>query len=160
MRPLASYGAAMAPPVPVWVRLGVAVTIGAPQLLIGLWAVVTPEHWFDRFPGVDPRLVAASPPYNEHLASDAGGGFLATGIALLVAAAWDRREALLVALLAYVSFTVPHVAHHALRAEDTLTGAEQAMQLVMLGSGVVLAAVFAYGIGLRPPLARAAAASS
>ncbi|HEX4905929.1 MAG TPA: hypothetical protein VFU93_10780 [Acidimicrobiales bacterium] len=150
----------MSAALPGWVRLGVAVTIGAPQLLIGLWAVVMPDHWYDLFPGFDPRLIAASPPYNEHLASDAGAGFLATGIALLAAALWDRRDAVLMALLAYVAFTVPHVAHHALRAEDSLTGAQNAMQLVMLSSGVVLAAVFAYGMGLRPPLARAAASSS
>ena len=150
----------MSAALPGWVRLGVAVTIGAPQLLIGLWAVLRPEHWFERFPGFDPRVVAAAPPYNEHLASDAGAGFLATGVVVLVAAVWDRRDAVLMALLAYVAFTVPHVAHHALRGTDSLTGAESAMQLVMLSSGVVLAAVFAYGMGLRPPLARAAASSS
>ena len=150
----------MSAALPGWVRLGVGVAIGAPQLLIGLWAVLRPEHWFDSFPGFDPRLVAASPPYNEHLASDAGAGFLATGVVVLAAVLWDRRDAVLMALLAYVAFTVPHVAHHALRAEDSLTGAQNAMQLVMLSSGVVLAAVFTYGMGLRPPLARAAASSS
>jgi len=33
-----------------------------------------------------PRLVAAEPPYNAHLATDAGAGLLASGLVLLVAA--------------------------------------------------------------------------
>lgn len=131
--------------VPRWVRLGVAVTLGVPQLVVGLWAVLAPKNWFESFPGFDPRLVAAEPPYNEHLATDAGAGFLATGVVLLVAALWANRTAIHVALLAYVAFALPHVVYHLTNPADALSGFENVLNVVTLGSGLVLAAVFAWG---------------
>jgi hypothetical protein len=131
-----------------WVRLGVAVTLAAPQLVIGLWAVTAPGNWFRNFPGFDPRLVAAEPPYNQHLAADAGAGFVATGVVLLVAAIWANRASLSTALLAYAVFTVPHVRYHATNPADALTGFEDLTNVLAIGSGLVLAAVFAWG--LRP----------
>ena len=52
-----------------------------------------PRRCCPRFPGWDPRLVAAEPPFNEHLAGDAGAGFLATGAIVLLAAWWAERRA-------------------------------------------------------------------
>ena len=131
---------------PNWVRLGVAVTLATPQLLIGMWAVTAPGNWFRNFPGFDPRLVAAEPPYNHHLASDAG--FLATGVVLLVAAIWGNRASMSTALLAYAAFTLPHVLHHATNPADALTGLEDVANVLALGSGLILAGLFAWG--LRP----------
>lgn len=131
-----------------WIRLGVAVTLAAPQLVIGLWAVTAPANWFNNFPGFDPRLVAAEPPYNQHLAADAGAGFLATGAVLLIAAIWGSRAAILTAVLAYAFFTVLHVLYHATNPADVLTGFENVTNVLALGSGLVLAGVFAWG--LRP----------
>ena len=130
---------------PYWVRLGVAVTLAAPQLLIGLWAVTAPGNWFRNFPGFDPRLVAAEPPYNHHLASDAGAGFLATGVVLLVASIWGNRASVFTALLAYAAFTVPHVLYHATNPADALTGFENVTNVLALGSGLILAGMFASG---------------
>jgi hypothetical protein len=138
----------MEKPAALWVRLGVAVTLAAPQLLIGLWAVTAPDSWFRNFPGFDPRLVAAEPPYNHHLASDAGAGFVATGVVLLVAAIWGNRASLLTALLAYAAFTLPHVLYHATNPADALTGFEDVTNVLALSSGLILAGVFAWG--LRP----------
>jgi hypothetical protein len=139
----------MEKPAAYWVRLGVAVTLAAPQLLIGLWAVTAPANWFRTFPGFDPRLVAAEPPYNDHLASDAGAGFLATGVVLLVAAIWGNRASLFTALLAYAAFTVPHVIYHATNPADALTGFEDVTNVLALGSGLILAGVFAWGVRPR-----------
>ncbi|MEY2427017.1 MAG: hypothetical protein QOI61_2589, partial [Actinomycetota bacterium] len=129
-----------------WVRLGVAATLAVPQLVIGLWAVLAPKNWFESFPGFDPRLVAAEPPYNEHLASDVGAGFLATGVVLLVAAVWANRAAISIALLAFAAFTVPHVIYHATHPADALSGVENAINTLTLASGLLLAAVFAWGL--------------
>lgn len=133
-----------------WVRLGVAVTLAAPQLVIGLWAVTAPANWFNNFPGFDPRLVAAEPPYNRHLAADAGAGFLATGAVLLIAAIWGSRPAILTAVLAYAFFTVPHVLYHATHPADVLTGFDNFANVLALGSGLVLAGVFTWGLRPRP----------
>jgi hypothetical protein len=134
---------------PSWVRLGVAVTLAGPQLLIGLWAVTAPDNWFRNFPGFDPRLVAAEPPYNQHLASDAGAGFLATGIVLLVAAIWGNRAAVLTALLAYAAFAVPHVLYHATNPAEALTGFEDVTNVLALASGLILTGVFVWGVRPR-----------
>jgi hypothetical protein len=73
--------------VATWVRIGL-VALAVPQAVTGLWAILDPSGWFTEFPGFDPRLVAADPPYNAHLANDTGAGFLATAVALSLAAWW------------------------------------------------------------------------
>jgi hypothetical protein len=138
----------MEKPAAYWVRLCVAVTLAAPQLLIGLWAVAAPDNRFRNFPGFDPRLVAAEPPYNHHLANDAGAGFVAIGVVLLVAAIWGNRASVLTALLAYAAFTVPHLLYHATNPADALTGFQDVTNALALGSGLILAGVFTWG--LRP----------
>jgi hypothetical protein len=136
----------MEPEVKRWVRLGIAVTLAVPQLITGIWAVIAPKNWYESFPGFDPRLVAAEPPYNEHLAADAGAGFVATGVVLLVAAVWANRAAMSIALLAFAAFTLPHVVYHATSPSDALSGAENALNVVTLANGLVLAMVFACGL--------------
>ena len=126
-----------------WIRVGVVVTLAAPQLLIGLWALVAPKGWFDSFPGFDPRVVAAEPPYNQHLVSDVGAGFFATGVALLVAVIWANRVGIQVALVAYVAFTLPHVIYHSTHPAHALSGVDNVVNSISLASGLVLAAVFA-----------------
>jgi len=125
------------------------VTLAVPQLVVGVWAVLAPKSWFESFPGFDPRLVAAQPPYNEHLATDVGAGFVATGVVLLVAAVWANRAAMTIALVAFTAFTLPHVVYHASSPSDALTGVEDALNVATLANGLVLAAVFAWG--LRAP---------
>jgi hypothetical protein len=136
----------MATEVARWVRLGVAVILAGPQLLIGVWAELAPRRFFESFPGFDPRLVAAEPPYNEHLMTDVGAGFLATGIVLLAAAIWANRAAMRMALLAFVAFTVPHVVYHALHPADALSTGENALNVMSLASGLVWCAVFAWAL--------------
>jgi hypothetical protein len=138
----------MEPEVKSWVRLGVA-ALAVPQLVIGAWAVIAPKSWFESFPGFDPRLVAAEPPYNEHLAADVGAGFVATGVVLLVAALWANRAAMIIALVAFTAFTVPHVVYHAARPSERLSGVENALNIGSLVNGLVLAMVFAWGLRAR-----------
>lgn len=128
-----------------WVRIGVLALLAVPQLVIGTWAVLAPESWFDSFPGFDPRLVAADPPYNAHLATDAGAGFLATGLALAVAAVWGRRSGVIIALVAYAGFSVPHVLFHALNPAPGLTSGEDVLNVLVLVSGLIFAAVLGWG---------------
>lgn len=130
--------------VPVWVRIGL-VAVGVPNALAGLWAVLTPRGWFDDFPGWDPRLVAAEPPFNAHLATDAGAGLLASGVVLL-AAAWlaDRRSVQL-AVVAFLAFAIPHTAFHATNPSPGLTGAQDVQNVATLVVTVVVAVVLLVG---------------
>lgn len=130
------------------IRLAIVFTLAVPQALIGVWAVLRPEHWFEHFPGIDPRLVAAHPPFNEHLAADAGSGFLATGVTLLVAAVVGHVIAIRIALLAYALLAVPHLAYHAANPAAALSGGEDLLNLGVLASGPVLAAIYAWQAGM------------
>lgn len=134
------------PAVPTWVRAGL-VALGAPTAAAGLWAVLSPQGWFDSFPGWDPRLVAAEPPFNAHLATDAGAGLLASGMVLL-AAAWlaDQRSVRL-ALVAFAAFAVPHTAYHALNPAPGLTSAQDAQNVALLTFTVVAAVALFVGAG-------------
>lgn len=128
-----------------WVRY-VLVVVGAPHLLIGAWALAAPKGWFDSFPGIDPRFVAAEPPYNQHLASDVGAAFLAAGVVLVVAAVIANRAALYVALSGLVAFTLPHVVYHAAHPADALSDAANVMNVLLLSSGLLWAAVLSWAV--------------
>ncbi len=106
--------------VPRWVRLAL-IALALPSLLTGLWAVVSPQGWFDEFPGFDPRLVAAEPPFNAHLASDAGAGLLASGVVLILAALLADSRSVRLALVANATFAIPHAAWHTVNPSDPLT---------------------------------------
>lgn len=130
---------------PRWVRVGSIVTIAVPQVVTGAWAVLAPHHWFDHFPGIGPMLVAAEPPFNAHLASDAGAGFLAAGVAVAVAATLGRRQLLLFALGMFAVGGVPHVLYHLVNPAPDLSDAENIVSVLTLASGLVAAGVVAWG---------------
>lgn len=131
--------------VPTWVRIVMIAALAAPQLLIGVWAIAAPQNWFDTFPGVGPHLVSAEPPFNQHLASDVGAGFFATGVALLVAAIVARRSGVYVALAAYAAFTVPHVLYHGFHEATGLTRSENLLNVGLLSSSLIWFALVAWG---------------
>lgn len=121
-----------------WIRW-LVLALAIPQLVTGLWAVFDPANFFESFPGFGPALVAAEPPLNNHLATDAGAGFLATGIALLWAFARPRRETVLMALATYLAFAVPHAAYHIVNPSPGLTASEDVTNAITLLLGVALA---------------------
>ncbi len=123
-----------------WVRIGL-VALGAPNLLTGLWAVLAPQGWFDNFPGFGPALVAAEPPYNAHLATDAGAGLLASGLVLLVAAWLADGRSTQLALVAFSAFAIPHAGYHVLNPSPGLTAGEDLQNAVLLGFVAVAAIV-------------------
>lgn len=124
-----------------WVRLAL-VALGIPNLLAGAWAVLTPQGWFDDFPGWDPRLVSAEPPFNEHLATDAGAGLLASGLILVVAAWMGTAPVVRLALIGYGAFAIPHAAWHAFNPSEPLTDAQNVQNIGQL----VFAAVASVGL--------------
>lgn len=109
--------------VPTWVRLAM-VALAIPSLLAGVWAVISPQGWFDDFPGFDPRLVAAEPPFNEHLVTDAGAGLLASALVLLLGALLSDSRSVRLALIANAAFVIPHSGWHTFNPADSLTDAQ------------------------------------
>jgi hypothetical protein len=136
-------------PVATWIRIAL-VALGVPNVAAGLWAVLAPESWYDDFPGFDPRLVSAEPPYNAHLATDAGAGLLASGF-VLIAAAWlgDRRSVRF-GIVAFLVFAVPHTVWHAMNESPGLSSAEDARNVGTLAFSVIAAVVLLFLAGRAP----------
>ncbi len=136
-------------PVATWVRLAL-VAIGVPNAAAGLWAVLAPSGWYDDFPGWDPRLVAAEPPYNEHLVTDAGAGLLASGFVLLAAAWLADRRSVRFGVVAFLVFAVPHTLWHATNESPGLTSAEDARNVATLVFSLVVGIVLLVASGRAP----------
>jgi hypothetical protein len=125
-----------------WVTVALVV-LAAPNLLAGLWGLVAPEHWFDHFPGWTPRLVAAFPPFNEHLATDAASGLFAAGVAATIAVWWRRRDVVIVAMATFLAFALPHALFHLAHPADALSGVENVINTLTLWSAVAIAVAVA-----------------
>jgi len=132
-----------------WILIG----LGVPNILAGCWAVFATANWYENFPGWSPRLVAALPPFNEHLAADAGAGLLATGLLMLIAGVRLRRDVTITAIVGYLAFSLPHAAFHLRHPGDGMSAAEDAVNVVSLWLAVLLAgAVLAGEVRRRPGL--------
>jgi hypothetical protein len=131
--------------VPGWVRVVVAIVLMAPQLLVGAWGLLATKNWYENFPGFGPDLVASFPPFNEHLAADAGGGFFATGVALLIAVIWPRRDLMLMALVTFLAFALPHTIYHSLNNAPGLQGGEEIANSVNLWFQVLVGLACTWG---------------
>lgn len=116
---------------PRWttIVLGLIAAFNVPT---GLWAVLSPEGWYDNFPGYAPQLISAYPPYNQHLAVDAGAGLLSIGVLAAAAAFLGRRDAHLAAGAGLFAFTGPHALFHVLNPSDLLTSSENASSTIPL----------------------------
>ena len=107
-----------------WVRAGL-VYLTASFLVVGLWATLDPRGFYDSFPGGGRQWVACDGPYNAHLVGDAGVGFLAVGVVLLLAAVWMDVRVIQAAAVAAVVHAAPHLLFH-LRHPNEMLGSVDA----------------------------------
>src|SRR5688572_3885119 len=112
------------------------IALAVPQAVIGIWAVLSPRGWYDNFPGIGPALVAAEPPYNQHLITDAGAGFLATGVLLLGTCLLGGPAEIRIAAIGYLLFCAPHFVYHALNPSPLLATTNDVLNVVLLGAEV------------------------
>lgn len=134
----------------IWVTLGLVI-LAIPNVAAGLWGMLAPESWFDNFPGWAPRLVAAFPPYNEHLAVDAASGLFASGVAAAIALGWRRREVVIVAMAVFLAFALPHAIFHLTHPADALNSREDAVNAFGLWAEVAVSAgVLVTALRVRP----------
>jgi hypothetical protein len=115
------------------VLLGALVVLG---LYVGLWSAFWPASFYADFPGPFGAWIAMDGPFNEHLVRDVGTFNLA--LAAASALALRRPEASVVVGVAWVVYSVPHLAYH-LRHLGHLGAVDAIAQVVSLSSTLVLA---------------------
>ena len=109
--------------------------LGGVQVLNGLQALFTPRSFYGDFP-LGLSWVEALPAYNEHLVRDVGSLFLALGVLLLAATYWLERRLVIVALVTFLTFAVPHLIYHLFNLEPYST-ADAVGNAVTLGLSVM-----------------------
>lgn len=117
----------------------------------GLWAVLAPQSFYDRFPGGGRQWVAVDGPYNEHLLRDVGGLFCALGI-LAAFALWRRGADLARATgLAVAAFSIPHVLYHSFNTDalDSTVDAVASVGSLLFGLALAVALVVSPGPDAR-----------
>lgn len=118
--------------------------LAAVELVLGLWTLVRPESFYADVPTVD-----LTPPFSEHLMRDFGGATLGLALVLAAAGIWLERRLVLVALLAYLAFSVPHLVFHVGHLGGASDIEATVLVVVLAGSVVLPAALLAFAAGLR-----------
>lgn len=126
--------------------------LGAVQLINGLYALLAPRSFYDDFP-FGRGWVAGLPEYSEHLVRDVGGLFLATAVVLIAAGIFLERRLILVALISFLAFSLPHTVFHLFNLEPYAIG-DVIANLIALGATVLIP------VGLLYLLARSPAPSA
>jgi AhpD family alkylhydroperoxidase len=128
--------------------------LALPQVTLGLWALLDSSGFYRDFP-LGRGWVSADGPYNQHLLTDFGGLYLATGILAVYAAISLRRHLVQLTAAVFLAFAVPHLIYHALNLEPYST-TDAIANLVAL-AGVVVGPLTVLALA-RPALPRVAAA--
>jgi hypothetical protein len=129
------------------IRAGL-VSLAAPVIVIGGWALVAPRNWYDNFPTDSANWISSLGAFQEHLVRDFGSLYLALGLLLLFAAIVLDRLLVQAVLGASLVFQVPHLIFHAANTEP-LSTASNAVNLVLLGVGLLVTVVL-LGMSTRP----------
>ncbi|HEX4759810.1 MAG TPA: hypothetical protein VH256_03375, partial [Thermoleophilaceae bacterium] len=74
-----------------WIA-GLLVVLGAPQGLIGLWALLAPHNFYRNFGLGSDGWVQVLGAYDEHLVRDVGSLFCALAVLMIVAAVRGQRS--------------------------------------------------------------------
>ena len=124
-----------------WARVGL-VYLTVSFLSVGFWATLDPHSFYDSFPGRGRTWVAGDGPYNAHLTGDAGAGFLAVGVVLLLAAIWMDIRVIQAASAAAVAHTAPHLLFHLRHPNDSLGSVDTALS----NGGLAIGGLVAFGL--------------
>jgi hypothetical protein len=112
-------------------RAGLGI-LGLVELGLGTWTQFFPESFYRDFP-----TVGLTPPFSEHLMRDFGGATLGLAIVLGAAAWFMERRLVVVALAAYLVFSVPHFLFHMAHLHDA-TSTEVLFLVASLGGSVLV----------------------
>jgi hypothetical protein len=109
-------------------------------VVVGGWATLAPQSFYDDFPGLGRTWVALDGPYNEHLVRDVGQLYLAMALVTVTAIVWLSPRLVRVVAVAWLIQGVPHLVYH-LRHRDVYETSDQVANLGGLAIAVVAAIV-------------------
>ncbi len=118
------------------IRLGLLL-LAASALPVGFWASFAPRSFYDDFPAPGRYWVSAIGPYNEHLVTDVGAGYLALGVLLGLAGTLLGRTLVRVSLVTWLAYAMPHFAFH-FTTLDAFSLADNLANMSSLGLMVLL----------------------
>jgi hypothetical protein len=133
-------------------RVALLLLAGA-ALYQGVWAQLAPRSFYEQFPN-GMSWVVGEGPYNEHLVRDIGGLVNGMAVVALVAAVTLSRPLLVTTAIAWLTYALPHLAFHVAHPLDE--PGQQAVNVVVLCSEVLLPVVGLLGVGARNRGLRAA----
>jgi hypothetical protein len=110
---------------------------------VGGWATLSPDGFYQSFPGFGLHWVAQDGPFNEHLIRDVGGLYLGLGAASVAAVFARTATASRVVGLNWSLFNVLHLGYHILHLEGSV--------LDKVGNVVGLGATLLFGLILLLP---------
>ncbi len=115
-----------------------------------VWPLVSPQGFYDNFPGGGYHWIDINGPYNEHFLRDFGA-LNASVLLVVLYAAWKLAPALVQAAgLALVVYALPHVIYHLAHLDVYGSAGEKiaaVSPLILQGlSGIVV-----FALGLREP---------
>jgi hypothetical protein len=121
------------------------VLLAAVEVGLGVWTLLFPASFYADVPTVD-----ATPPFSEHLFRDFGGATLGLAVVLAAAAGWPERRLIVVALLAYLAFSGPHLFFHLGRLHGLGGPGATVLVVVLTGSVVLPLALLVVALRRRP----------
>ena len=113
------------------VRIGL-IALAAIQWTTGLWMQLLPESFYRDFPTVE-----LTPPFSEHLMRDFGGASVGLAVVITAAAVWMDARLTVIALVAYLAYSVPHLVFHLGHLHDA-SSAQTAFIVISLGGSALL----------------------
>jgi hypothetical protein len=112
------------------------IVIAAGNALVGVWASVAPESFYDEFPGAGRHWVAVDGPFNEHLVRDVGVLNLALMAVVIAALVRPARYLLQVVAGAELIYSLPHFLYH-LSHLDPYASSDKVALMGSLGVSVI-----------------------
>jgi AhpD family alkylhydroperoxidase len=126
------------------IKLGL-VSLGIPQLALGIWAIFWPTGFYGTFPVIaGQHWLPAYGPYDSHLVADVGSTFLAIGLLMLLAAYFLERRIAQVALIAYLAYDIPHTVYHLANDHVLDSGAQVVNGALLVSSALAALALLAW----------------
>src|SRR5438270_10632574 len=111
-------------------------------IVVGGWAETAPATFYRSFPGFGRHWLPPLGPFNEHLIRDFGALNLGLAAAALVAAITLTRSATATAAAAWLVYSVPHLAFHAVHERPFPTGDDIAVLASLTAAAAAAAAAW------------------